>query len=87
MEDALGRRACVCASCGHVYGPAAENYKLGCLINERNPEELQGPFAPHPDWLVYREFHCPGCGVQVEVESTPSCMPILFDVELDELAQ
>lgn len=87
MEDALGRRACVCASCGHVYGPGAENYKLGCLINERNPEELQGPFAPHPDWLVYREFYCPGCGVQVEVESTPSCMPILFDVELDELTQ
>ena len=85
VEDAGGRRACVCAGCGHVYGEAAENYKLGCLIHERDPVEVHGSFAPDPDWLVYREFYCPGCGALVEVESTPSCMPILHDVELDEL--
>lgn len=85
VEDAKGRRACVCSGCGYVFGEASQNHKLSCLVYERDPEEVHGPLAPDPDWLIYREFYCPGCGTQVEVESTPSCMPVLHDMELNEL--
>jgi hypothetical protein len=85
MEDAKGRQACVCVKCGHVFGEASQNYKLSCLVCECNPEEVHGPLAPDADWLIFREFYCSGCGTQVEVESTPSCMPVLHDIELNEL--
>ncbi len=29
------------------------------------------------DWYTLREFYCPGCGTQVEVETTPHGTPIL----------
>jgi len=32
--------------------------------------------------MIYREFYCPGCGSQIEVEATPSCAPILHNIEL-----
>jgi N-methylhydantoinase B len=86
VEDGHGVLATVCAECGHVYGRAEENFKWFCSIYDRDPGEIYGDFAPDPDWMVYREFYCPGCGIQVEVEAVPPGMPILHDVEIDWVA-
>jgi N-methylhydantoinase B/oxoprolinase/acetone carboxylase alpha subunit len=74
----------VCRECGHVYCEATENYKLYCLIYDSDPKEIQpGILGPDKDWMIYREFYCPGCGTQVDVEGTPEGTPILHSIEVD----
>lgn len=85
VEDEEGQRATICTVCGTVHGDARENFKLFCLVYERDPVEVHAEFAPDKEWMIYREFYCPGCGTQVEVEATPPGMPILHDVEIFEL--
>ncbi|MCL5962236.1 MAG: acetone carboxylase subunit gamma [Chloroflexi bacterium] len=78
-----GRLVSVCTQCGFNYGDADENFKLGCLVYERDPREVQpGRLGPDKDWMVYREFYCPGCGTQVDVEATAPGMPILHNIQL-----
>lgn len=80
-----------CSNCGETLGPAEENYKRGCLVNERDPREIHPPiiegedytFAPDPDWVRIVEFYCPGCGTMVENEYLPPGHPITHDTELD----
>ena len=80
----------LCNRCGHLIGPARENYKRGCLVYDRDPREihqpiLQGPFnfSPDPMWVRIVEFYCPGCGTQVETEYLPPGHPITHDIEID----
>jgi acetone carboxylase gamma subunit len=35
------------------------------------------------DWCIYREFYCPSCGRQIEVEVTPPGTPILNNYRLN----
>ena len=78
-----GGRVAVCSHCGHVYCDAHENFKLNCLIYDRDPAEIYpGDWAPKKDWMVFREFYCPGCGLQVEVEGTGVGTPIIHSIEL-----
>jgi len=82
-----------CVVCGHDLGPAAGNYKEGCLVAARNPLEVHNPGIPHeagervlapdPEWLRIVEFYCPGCATLVEVEYLPPGHPLTFDIELD----
>ncbi|WP_436348269.1 acetone carboxylase subunit gamma [Natronorubrum sp. FCH18a] len=80
-----------CNQCQETLGPADENYKRGCLVNERNPREVHPPiidneeysFAPDPDWVRIVEFYCPGCGTMIENEYLPPGHPITHDTELD----
>ena len=61
-----------------MYGDKSENFKLNCLVYEQDPKEIHpGKLGPDTEWTVYREFYCPGCGTQVEVEVTPPGTPIL----------
>ena len=77
-EDENGNKIAVCSRCGFTYCNSTENFKLYCLIYERNPREIHpGRLGPDKEWTVYREFYCPGCGTQVEVEVTPPGTPIL----------
>ncbi len=65
-----GGKVAVCTQCGHAYCDGHENFKLHCLIYDRDPAEIYpGDWAPDKDWMVFREFYCPGCGRQVEVEA------------------
>ena len=32
-----------------------------------------------PAWCEIREFYCPGCGAQLEVENVPPGYPVSFD--------
>jgi acetone carboxylase gamma subunit len=83
VEDKEGKKITQCSQCGHTYGLATENFMIGCLIYDRDPKDIQPPnLAPDKDWMVYREFYCPGCGIQVEVEAVPPGMTILNKIEL-----
>jgi acetone carboxylase, gamma subunit len=79
-----------CHRCGHELGSARENYKKGCLIAHRDPQEVHPAvvegeygFAPDPEWCQIVEFYCPNCAVLLEVEYLPPGHPLTHDIELD----
>ena len=83
VENGEGKKLAICSKCEHEHGNAQDNFKLHCLIYDQDPKEIQpGEMGPDKDWMIYREFYCPGCGTQVEVEATPPGMPILHSIEL-----
>ena len=83
VENAGGDKLAVCSECGQVLCRASENFKLYCLIYDRDPAEVYFvPNVPKKDWMIFREFYCPGCGVQMEVEGTPQGMTIVHSVEV-----
>jgi len=85
IETDQGRRLCFCSRCGHCYCDSSENFKLTCLIFDRDPKEIHpGDQKITKDWMIYREFYCPGCGAQVEVEATPPGTPILNNIDLNQ---
>ena len=84
VEDKQGKKYARCSHCGHVYCKADENFKLYALIYDNDPEDVYRDYlAPDKEWMIYREFYCPGCGSQIEVEATASCIPILHNIELE----
>lgn len=83
IEDLEGRRVAVCSKCGFAYCEAKEDFKLYALIYERDPADIYPEhLAPDKDWAMYREFYCPGCGAQVEVEQCPPGMPIIQEAKI-----
>jgi acetone carboxylase, gamma subunit len=78
-----GARIVKC-DCGQEFGDWRENWKLRALIYSRDTREkleeiYPGARCPDPEWCEIREFYCPGCGTQLEVESVPPGYPITFD--------
>lgn len=74
--------------CGHEFGDYRENWKLGALIYVRDSEEsMQEIYPPlmhaNPAWIVLREYYCPGCKTQLEVEVVPPGYPVVFDFQPD----
>ena len=85
VEDDQKRNLAVCSVCGFAYCEASENYKHYSLVYERDPAEIHGTVAGYPkDWCIYREFYCPGCGTQIDVEATVPGTPILQSIKLDK---
>lgn len=84
-----GAGAQVVCRCGHVLGPAAENYKRSALLRER-PVQEAGPWVdPHHiggERFVCREYFCPGCVTLLDVEIAQRDEPILWDVRVDPAA-
>lgn len=79
-----------CHNCRQDLGPARDNYKHACQVNQRDPREVHQPiiegeytFAPDPDWVRIVEFHCPGCFTQIETEYLPPGHPVTHDIEID----
>ncbi|WJJ93948.1 acetone carboxylase subunit gamma [Neopusillimonas aromaticivorans] len=79
-----------CHDCGTRLISARESYKKGCLVAEREPNEIHNPviqgnytFAPDSDWVRIIEFYCPGCSRQIETEYLPPGHPITVDIEVD----
>lgn len=61
-------------SCGYEFGDYHHNWKLNALVYDRDPSDGEihvGPKAADPEWIVLREFYCPGCRTQLEVEVVP----------------
>jgi len=78
-----GERVVRCR-CGHDFGDYRINWKLAALIHVRDtPETLRevyrGSEQPDLSWMQLREYYCPGCGTQLEVEAVPRGCPPDFE--------
>ncbi len=76
-----GEERIVKCECGHEFGDYRRNWKLSALVYERDPTDDAvhiGPRAADPGWMILREFYCPGCWSQLEVEAVPPGHPIIF---------
>ncbi len=83
IVDKDGERIIKC-DCGYEYGDYRENWKLKALIYVRDTEEkldevFPGPRKPNPELCSVREYYCPSCGAQLEVETVPVGYPAIFD--------
>jgi acetone carboxylase, gamma subunit len=68
--------------CGYDFGDYRQNWKTQALINVRDTNEKMeelwpGPRSPDPEKNEVREFFCPSCGKQLEVDAVPPGYPIL----------
>lgn len=82
-----GERITKC-ECGHEFGDYQENWKLEANIYVRDSNESLHEIYPKlmhsdPTWNVLREYYCPACGTQLEVESVPPFYPVILDFEPD----
>ncbi|MBU1671239.1 MAG: acetone carboxylase subunit gamma [Actinobacteria bacterium] len=82
-----GARVVKC-DCGHEFGDYHANWKLSANVFVRDSDEtLQEVYPPlmhsDPDWIVLREYYCPGCDTQLEVEAVPHGYPVIFDFQPD----
>jgi N-methylhydantoinase B/oxoprolinase/acetone carboxylase alpha subunit len=83
VEDENERKVAVCSQCGFGYCEAHDNFKLYCLVYDRACSYFHsGRLAYDKEWCVFREFYCPSCAAQIEVEAVPQGMPILWNYEL-----
>ncbi len=79
-----GEERIVKCRCGHEFGDYRVNWKLESLICVRDTEEklrevYRGREQPDPAWIQLREYYCPGCGSQLEVEAVPRGCPPDFE--------
>ena len=78
-----GERVVKCR-CGQSFGDYHINWKLSALIHVRDDEAslgevYKGREMPDPAWTQLREYICPGCGAQLEVEAVPRGCPPDFE--------
>jgi acetone carboxylase gamma subunit len=79
-----GRYLIKCFHCSHVFCEHTENWKLEALIHVRDTEEKLLEIYPKmmqgdPAWEEIREYFCPGCCAQLEVEAVPPGYPPIHD--------
>jgi len=84
IVETPNRQRIVKCRCGHEFGDYRINWKLSSLIYVRDDEEsmsevYKGREMPDPSWIQVREYICPGCGTQLEVEAVPRGCPPDFD--------
>jgi len=82
-----GSRVVKC-DCGYEFGDWRQNWKLEALIYVRDTEEkLQEIYPPmmhsNPEWIQLREYYCPRCRTQLEVEAVPPGYPVIHDFQPD----
>jgi len=79
-----GDKKIVKCDCGYEFGDYKTNWKYNALVYDRDPKEIYPGITGHDsEWCVYREFYCPGCSTQLEVEAVPHGMPFIFSTELE----
>ncbi len=82
-----GESRVVKCDCGHEFGDYRQNWKLEALINVRDTDAKLGEVYIGPRVgenggsrrTELREYYCPGCGLQLEVEAVPPGYHALFD--------
>ena len=87
VEKEDGSRVVKC-DCGHEFGDYHDNWKMQALVYVRDTEEqMQEVYPPlmhsDPEMVTLREYFCPGCKTQLEVEAVPPGYPVIFDFEPD----
>lgn len=84
IVEKLGSGRIVKCTCGQEFGDYRNNWKENALVFARDTEEkleevYRGPRKPDPTWCIIREFYCPGCGTQLEVETVMPHYPFVFN--------
>lgn len=83
VEKEAEQRIVKC-DCGQEFGDYRQNWKYEALIKVRNTEEAidelyPRPMGCNPEWMELREYFCPGCKTQLDVEAVPPGYPIVFN--------
>jgi acetone carboxylase gamma subunit len=81
-EDVAG--LVIRCDCGHDFCEPSRNWKLEALVRIRDTVEAMREVYPQmahadPEWMELREFHCPSCGRQLEVEAAPPGYPVVHE--------
>ena len=76
-----------CSDCRTVLGTASENFKLGTVVWDRAPDDVDSHRYPKPsdfcnDDIVFRTFACPSCAQLLSVEICKRGDEPLWDVEI-----
>ncbi|MBD8005032.1 acetone carboxylase subunit gamma [Bacillus norwichensis] len=82
-----GERIVKC-DCGYEFCHYKDNWKLHANIFVRDTEEKMNEIypklmSPDTEWQVLREYYCPGCASQLEVEAVTPWYPVIKDFEPD----
>jgi acetone carboxylase gamma subunit len=81
VERDDGARVVKCF-CGYEFGDYRLNWKEKALVFERHPQDgivFQPNKGADPVWQVLREFYCPSCAMQLDVEPVPIGYPFVFN--------
>jgi len=70
-----------CAKCDFVLCDSSQNYKEWAPYIDRNPREMNHALID-PEWMIYREYYCPGCTILLEVDPIPPGEAPLWDIKL-----
>jgi acetone carboxylase, alpha subunit len=70
--------------CGHDFCRHDENWKLDAVLFVRDSDELMREIYPQmahadTDWMELREYYCPSCARQLEVEAVPAGYPVVHE--------
>jgi acetone carboxylase gamma subunit len=70
--------------CGHWFSEWRSNWKLDAVVHVRRTNESLREVYPErghcdPDWMELREYHCPSCARQLEVEALPPGYPVVHE--------
>lgn len=72
-----------CGKCQHNMGPASEGYRVNAIINEIPREWGQEDLPiPKSKLFVFRQFCCPKCGAQFEVDLSVKGSRIMESIRL-----
>lgn len=87
VQKKNGDRIVKC-DCGHEFCDYKDNWKLHANIYVRDTEEKMNQvypklMSPDTNWQVLREYYCPGCASQLEVEAVTPWYQIIKDFEPD----
>lgn len=88
VERSDDKEIVVMCDCGHDFGDYRNNWKLNALIYVRDDVEKMKEvypelMAPDTSWQVYREYYCPSCGIQHDVEAPTPWYPVMHDIQPD----
>lgn len=70
--------------CGHDFCPPDRDWKMEAAVYVRDTVEAMREVYPQmahcdPEWMELREFYCPGCARQLEVECAPPGFPVVHE--------
>jgi acetone carboxylase, gamma subunit len=70
--------------CGHDFCSYDRNWKMEAVVHVRSDDESMQEIYPRmghadTDWMELREFYCPSCARQLEVEAVPPGYPVVHE--------
>ena len=86
--DADGVQQLDCSECGHHYGPAVRDPKLGAVMSEGSIADLSPLNAVGmTERLVARHFYCPSCALLFAVNVQQKGDPIMLEWSIQGTAE